>query len=119
MPPSKKPVDRVTRIPRQGRMAPGKRGVGRNHTFKFRSSIFVAQRKSNDIKAYYDLEKELNEGAYGVVYKAIHKESGAERAVKKIEKVKYNPEENQKVIDEFNVLRGLDRKFILPTVGYC
>jgi len=118
MPPSKAPVERVVRKPRQGRTAPGKRGVGRNHTFKFRSSIFVAQRKSNNIEDFYDLQQELNEGAYGVVFKAIHIESGAERAVKKIEKVKYNPEENQKVIDEFNVLKGLDRKYLPQDVFY-
>jgi calcium-dependent protein kinase len=96
-----------------GRATPGKRGVGRNHTFKFRSSIFVAQRKSKSIEDFYELKQELNEGAYGVVFKAIHKESGAERAVKKIEKSKWNPEENQKVIDEFNVLKGLDHPNIL------
>jgi calcium-dependent protein kinase len=97
----------------KARGEPNKRGVGRNHTFKFRSSTFVTQRKSKSIEDYYELKQELNEGAYGVVYKAIHKESGAERAVKKIEKSKWNPEENQKVIDEFNVLKGLDHPNIL------
>ena len=48
-----------------------------------------------------------------MVYKAINKESGAERAVKKIEKSKWCPEENQKILDEFNVLKGLDHPNIL------
>jgi len=120
------PPEKVERVPRKARnlqgrdsnssntnKKPAKRGVGRNHTFKFRSSIFVAQRKSSDITDYYDLQEELNEGAYGVVYKAIHKESGAERAVKRIEKSKWCPEENQKILDEFNVLKGLDHPNIL------
>ena len=106
--PAKPAEERVAR-----RRHPAKRGVGRNNTFKFRSSIFVGQRKSSSIEDYYELQQELNEGAYGVVYKAIHKESGSERAVKKIEKSKWCPEENQKILDEFNVLKGLDHPNIL------
>lgn len=39
-----------------------------------------------DITEVYDIGDQIGQGGYGKVYKAIHKESGLTRAIKKIKK---------------------------------
>ena len=39
-----------------------------------------------DITEVYDIGDKIGQGGYGKVYKAIHKESGLTRAIKKIKK---------------------------------
>jgi serine/threonine protein kinase len=40
----------------------------------------------NDIADLYDFKEKLGEGSFGKVYRAVHKESGKERAIKLIYK---------------------------------
>jgi calcium-dependent protein kinase len=42
--------------------------------------------KQKDITEVYDIGDKIGQGGYGKVYKAIHKESGLTRAIKKIKK---------------------------------
>jgi serine/threonine protein kinase len=49
-------------------------------------------------------------GAYGVVKKATHKKTGLTRAVKVLKKAYLSEEEQEKVMNEVEVLRNLVRK---------
>ena len=46
----------------------------------------IVKVKQRDITEVYDIGDQIGQGGYGKVYKAIHKESGATRAIKKIKK---------------------------------
>ncbi len=42
--------------------------------------------KDQDITLDYDIMEQIGKGGYGKVYRAVHKVTGIERAVKKINK---------------------------------
>ncbi len=42
--------------------------------------------EQKDITDVYEIGAQIGQGGYGKVYKAIHRESGATRAIKKIKK---------------------------------
>ena len=48
----------------------------------------IVKVNQRDITEVYDIGDQIGQGGYGKVYKAIHKESGATRAIKKIKKKK-------------------------------
>ena len=68
---------------------------------------FIA-RRTGTLDSCYDLGELLGEGGFGQVFECTHLQTGAERAVKVLEKSMHRPELNEKVIDEFNLLRSLN-----------
>ena len=42
--------------------------------------------EEKDISDVYEIKEQIGQGGYGKVYKAIHRESGATRAIKKVMK---------------------------------
>ena len=68
--------------------------------------------QDEDIQNIYEIGDQIGKGAYGAVYKAIHRKSGLERAIKKISKRKIGP--NAKFMkSEFQNLMKLDHPNIL------
>ena len=86
-------------------------------TVKFNAGQFVSRRKDK-ISKHYSIRSALGSGGYGEVFLAKHKQSGAERAIKVIEKAKWNSHENDAVINEFNIVKDLDHPVSL-LLYYC
>lgn len=81
-------------------------------TVKFNAGQFVSRRKDK-ISKHYQIKSALGSGGYGEVFLAEHKDSGTERAIKVIEKAKWNSRENEAVINEFNIVKDLDHPNLL------
>ncbi|CAB9511941.1 MAP kinase-activated protein kinase 2 (Fragment) [Seminavis robusta] len=81
-------------------------------TVKFNAGQFVSRRKDK-VSKHYQIKSALGSGGYGDVFLATHKQSGAERAIKVIDKSKWNSRENEAVINEFNIVKDLDHPNLL------
>ena len=95
-------------------------------SFKFNTKDFINTRQCDALESWYTLRKLLGEGAYGCVYACTNLETGAERAVKVLEKCAGGAEKNKEVIDEYLLLKDLDHpnlircyELIEGTVLYC
>lgn len=69
--------------------------------------------KESKLEEDYDIGGELGKGSYGVVYSAIHKITGEERAIKQIPKSKIKKEKFKRFINEVNALKQLDHPNII------
>ncbi len=69
-------------------------------------SQFVIQ-KSESIYKNYSLKEKIGEGAFGIVYKAVHKVTGESRAIKFIDKTVVGAEKESKLLQEINILKKL------------
>lgn len=90
-----------------------KRASMQDDSVKFHASDFLTL-KQEHLLAEYKLGKVLGEGGFGLVYSCKHKETGAERAVKVLQKNPDKPQIQDNIINEFNVLKDLDHP-----VSYC
>lgn len=81
-------------------------------TVKFNAGQFVSMKKDKVTK-HYRMEDRLGSGGYGEVFLCKHKGSGSERAVKVIEKGRWNAEEEKQFLDEFAIVKDLDHPNIL------
>jgi calcium-dependent protein kinase len=81
-------------------------------TVKFNAGQFVSIRKEK-VSKYYKVKKAMGSGGYGEVFLADHTESGTERAIKVIDKSKWNSTENDAVVNEFNIVKDLDHPNLL------
>jgi len=79
----------------------------KDESVKFHASDFLTL-KQEHLLAEYKLGKVLGEGGFGLVYSCKHKETGAERAVKVLQKDPSRPAIQDNIINEFNVLKDLD-----------
>jgi len=77
---------------------------------KFHANDFISRRRceGEGLECSYRLGKFLGEGAYGAVHACTHLDTGAERAVKIMEKSEAKAEMNKEVIDEYLALKELD-----------
>jgi len=92
-----------------------RKGKGFETDVKVSASDFVGTRKGK-ISDYYSFGKTLGTGAYGVVKKATHKKTGLTRAVKVLKKAYLSQEEQEKVMNEVEVLRNLDHPNIMKVI---
>jgi hypothetical protein len=67
---------------------------------------------------YNFMGSELGAGAFGTVYKCIHKETGNIRACKKIPKKEMKSQDMSKVWNEMKILKQLDHPNIIKTYEY-
>lgn len=81
-------------------------------TVKFNVGQFVSRRKDK-VSKHYQIKSALGSGGYGEVFLANHKGSGQERAIKVVDKTKWKSKENDAVINEFNIAKGLDHPNLL------
>ena len=63
--------------------------------------------RKNNNKNYIYIYNFINKGGFGQVYRAIHKLSGMERAIKFISKKNLTSEEKKKLINEVNILKSI------------
>ena len=82
-------------------------------TVKFNAGQFVSRRTNEKISKYYSIKSALGSGGYGEVFLAKHKQSGAERAIKVVNKNPNDESSNKAVLHEFNIVRKLDHPNIL------
>mmetsp|Transcript_23463 Transcript_23463/g.23213 ORF Transcript_23463/g.23213 Transcript_23463/m.23213 type:complete len:253 (-) Transcript_23463:829-1587(-) len=78
-----------------------------------RSSVKVIQGKIYD---FYEIKEQLGEGAYGCVRRALHKQSGVERAIKSIMKTYVKISDAKNMLLEVDILRKLDHPNILKII---
>lgn len=110
----------------------------RNVSIKFQAQNFVKNRGlGEDLDDHYDIGDKIGEGGFGEVYTAVHKKTGAERAVKVIYKTEDDDDDfetvNTTIRNEFAVVKSLDHpnllkqyemfededKFMIVTGKYC
>ena len=75
--------------------------------FVIKKDMYVFSKESS-LEKDYELWEELGRGAYGIVYKAIHKTTGKERAVKQIPKAQIKKNQYKRFINEVTALKQLD-----------
>ena len=78
-----------------------------DESVKFHASDFLTL-KQEHLLAEYKLGKVLGEGGFGLVYSCKHKQTGAERAVKVLQKDPNRPQIQDNIINEYNILKDLD-----------
>lgn len=81
-------------------------------TVKFNAGQFVSRRKDK-VSKHYQIKSALGSGGYGEVFLAQHRNSKSERAIKVIDKSRWNEKENEAVINEFNIVKDLDHPNLL------
>ena len=79
---------------------------------KFKASNFVTQH-AGKLRDHYRIGKMLGSGAFGEVRVCVHRESGAQRAVKVLRKSHMDEDEKKMLFNEINNLKDLDHPNIL------
>jgi len=79
---------------------------------KIRAANFVAQH-AGKLRDHYRIGKMLGAGAFGEVRVCVHRESGAQRAVKVLRKSHMDEDEKKMFFNEINILKDLDHPNIL------
>jgi calcium-dependent protein kinase len=74
------------------------------------------QHSKDDLSQIYQRGKKLGDGAFGVVYSAVHKVSGDIRAIKSIAKGKLTKNQTESILNEIRILQSLDHPNILKIV---
>lgn len=86
---------------------------GQAGDFKISASTFVREQHGKITDFYNLLSPPLGQGAFGEVRKATHKQTQMARAVKIIVKSSATKEEQERLINEVNVLKDLDHPNII------
>jgi len=79
---------------------------------KIKSSNFISQH-AGKLRDHYRIGKMLGSGAFGEVRVCVHRESGAQRAVKVLRKAHMDEDEKRMFFNEINILKDLDHPNIL------
>ena len=85
--------------------------VKNKNTIKFNAQRFVTKQVGKLLEEYA-IGDMLGSGGFGEVYLGKHKKTGAERAIKVVNKSSFDDGVNEAVLHEFNVVRKLDRKLM-------
>ena len=84
-----------------------------DNTIKFDSDLLISEANRDPYEDYDEIKK-IGEGSYGLVYLVKHKIIGATRAMKIIEKVEDEDENNVlEILNEINVLKKIDHPNII------
>lgn len=76
------------------------------------ASDFVGKTQGR-LRDFYRIGKVLGTGAFGEVRMCVHRESGAQRAVKVLRKSNMDESEKAILFNEINVLKGIDHPNII------
>jgi calcium-dependent protein kinase len=79
---------------------------------KIKPSNFIGQH-AGKLRDHYRIGKMLGAGAFGEVRVCVHRESGAQRAVKVLRKSHMDEDEKRMFFNEINILKDLDHPNIL------
>ena len=79
---------------------------------KIKANQFVTQ-TAGKLRDHYRIGKMLGSGAFGEVRVCVHRESGAQRAVKVLRKSHMDEDEKKMLFNEINNLKDLDHPNIL------
>lgn len=79
---------------------------------------FLTQNKEASFRDVYRLGRSLGKGTFGEVHLCVHRESGAERAVKAIRKSRFEVAETAFLVNEITILRSLDHPNIVKMYEY-
>eukprot|EP00347_Sterkiella_histriomuscorum_P014917 403359020 len=80
--------------------------------FKIQATKFVTQ-NAGKLRDHYRIGKMLGSGAFGEVRMCVHRETGAQRAVKVLRKSHMDDDEKKMLFNEINILRELDHPNIV------
>lgn len=83
----------------------------------FDKSNFIG-RQTNTIEKDYEIRGILGQGAFSVVYKAIHKKSKQTRCIKKIKIDKFTKAEEESMMNEIKMLTKIDHPHIMKIIEY-
>ncbi|CAB9507571.1 MAP kinase-activated protein kinase 2 (Fragment) [Seminavis robusta] len=94
--------------------APNKRRQKKpRKSIKIAARDFVTRKVNQNLEDDYEIMEMLGEGGFGEVYRAIHRATGSERAVKVLPRSPSNEEKNEQVRNEFEIVKNLDHPNIL------
>jgi len=82
------------------------------NSLKIKAGDFVTQH-AGKLRDHYRIGKMLGSGAFGEVRVCVHRESGAQRAVKVLRKSHMDEDEKKMLFNEINNLKDLDHPNIL------
>ena len=84
---------------------------------KVQSTMFV-KKGDGTLRDSYKIGKVLGEGAFGEVRLCTSRESGEKRAVKVLKKDQMDEEETAAMLNEINILKGIDHPNIVKIFEY-
>ena len=84
---------------------------------KVKSNMFVSKGEGT-LRDVYKIGKVLGEGAFGEVRLCTHRETGEKRAVKVLKKDAMDEEETAAMLNEINILRGIDHPNVVKIFEY-
>jgi calcium-dependent protein kinase len=84
---------------------------------KVQGNMFITK-GDGTLRDTYKIGKVLGEGAFGEVRLCTHRESGEKRAVKVLKKVDMEQEEIDAMLNEINILKGVDHPNIVKIYEY-
>ena len=109
-------LDKVNRISEKGSLNPKPKirysSPGLNIDFE----DVILERKAHKVNQIYEVLSKLGEGAFGIVYKVKHKQTGQIRALKRIAKELYPKDVDPGT--EYKILKTLDHPHILRLIEY-
>jgi len=88
-----------------------------NNGVKVNSHMFV-NKQDGTLRDVYKIGKVLGEGAFGEVRLCTHRETGEKRAVKVLKKDAMDEEETAAMLNEINILRGIDHPNVVKIYEY-
>ena len=83
----------------------------------FDKSLFV-NKNTSDIQEHYKVVGILGQGAFSVVYKAIHRKTGLNRCIKKIKIKSFTKAEEESIMNEIEILKMIDHPHIMKIYEY-
>ena len=86
------------------------------HAGGVRAADFVG-RTTGKLRDNYRIGKVLGSGAFGEVRMCVHRESGAQRAVKVLRKSNMDDDEKRMLFNEINILKEIDHPNIIKIFG--
>jgi calcium-dependent protein kinase len=86
--------------------------------FKINPSNFIGEKFGKITAEYNLLSPPVGKGAFGEVRRAIHRKTNMTRAIKIIYKEQTEPDEQERLINEVNVLKGLDHPNIMKVMEF-
>jgi calcium-dependent protein kinase len=73
----------------------------------------LIQKNEGKLRDFYRIGKVLGNGAFGEVRMCIHRDTGAQRAVKVLRKSNMDEDEKKMLFNEINILKELDHPNIV------
>ncbi|CAD8141750.1 unnamed protein product [Paramecium pentaurelia] len=86
---------------------------GQEKQWTIKQTMFVRINSKKNVSEFYTVKEMIGQGGFGKVYKVVHRQTGMVRAMKLILKSKLKKEDQEKLLEETNILMDIDHPNIV------